>query len=210
MLFRLQAQHILLFTHIKNVSRFFTQRVTSPLPEVPIITYIMGLAILTSDNDGLEHSIVITVEDPHSLDSSCPVGGVHPCLVDGSLNVVLDGEEALLGPGSVGLGEHVVVSAVNLPGPCRTFGFEQYWERKQLESALHGRRLQSKQQSMGEWILGVRGERILVERAPTRATVRVVTKCAEAPRSKSATLFPANAVQKRRTRHACYRRGSTF
>lgn len=128
---------------------------TSPLPEVPIITYITGLAVMATDSHGVGHSIVITVKDPHSLDSSCPASGLSPCLADGALRVMLDGEEALLGPGSVVLGEDVVVSAVNLPGPCRTFGFEQYWERKKLENALHGRRLKNEQQTMGEWILGV-------------------------------------------------------
>lgn len=131
------------------------QRVTSPLPELPIITYITGLAVITTDSKGVEHSIDITAKNPHSLDSSCPKGGVSPCLADGSLNVFLDGEKALLGPGSVVLGENVVVSAVNLPGACRSFGFEEYWERKKLEPALHGRRLQSNHQSMAEWILGV-------------------------------------------------------
>ena len=141
---------------MKYVRVLRPQRVTSPLPEVPIITYITGLAVLTTDDKGLDHSIVISVKDPHSLDSSCLKGSVSPCLADGALRVVLDGEEALFGPGSVALGEDVVVSAVNLPGPCRTFGFEEYWERKKLENALHGRRLKSGQQSMAEWILGVR------------------------------------------------------
>lgn len=130
---------------------------TSPLPEVPTITYITGLAVVATDNEGLDHSIVIMVKDPHSLDSSCPTGESSPCLADGSLRVLLDGEEALFSPGSVVLGEDVVVSAVNLPGACRSFGFEKYWERKKLEYALHGRRVQSEQLNMGEWILGVSG-----------------------------------------------------
>lgn len=127
---------------------------TSPLPEVPTITYITGLAVVTTDNNGMDHSIVITVKDPHSLDSSCSAE-VSPCLADGSLRVVLDGEETLFGPGSVVLGEEVAVSAVNLPGACRSFGFERYWERKKQERALHGRRVQNVQLNMGEWILGV-------------------------------------------------------
>ncbi|CAM9189371.1 unnamed protein product [Ectocarpus sp. 12 AP-2014] len=47
------------------------------------------------------------------------------------------------------------VSAVNLPGACRSFGFEKYWERKKLEYAQAGdRRLSDKDQDMGDWILG--------------------------------------------------------
>ena len=93
-------------------------RVTSPVPSVPEITYITGLGITTTDTDGLDHTIVITVTDPHSLDSACPVG-VSPCLADGALTVQLDGKDALLAPGEVLLGPQVAISAVNLPGACR-------------------------------------------------------------------------------------------
>ena len=86
-----------------------------------------GLSVLTTDADDFDHSIVIEVKDPHSLESSCPAG-VSPCLADGSLRVVLDGEEALNAPGTVVLGEEVQVSAVNLPGACRSFGFEKVCE----------------------------------------------------------------------------------
>ena len=83
-----------------------------------------GLSVLTADADGFDHSIVIETKDPHSLASSCPAG-VSPCLADGSLRVLLDGEETLLAPGTVALGSDVEVSAVNLPGACRSFGFEK-------------------------------------------------------------------------------------
>lgn len=83
-----------------------------------------GLSVLTADADGFDHSIVIEVDEPHSLDSACPAG-VSPCLADGALRVTLDGEEALLAPGTVFLGQDVQVSAVNLPGQCRSFGFEK-------------------------------------------------------------------------------------
>lgn len=83
-----------------------------------------GLAILTTDTDGSDHSIVIEVKDPHNLASSCPAG-VSPCLADGSLRVLLDGEESLLSPGRVYLGPEVEISAANLPGACRSFGFEK-------------------------------------------------------------------------------------
>ena len=83
-----------------------------------------GLSVLTTDADGADHSIVIEAKDPHNLDSSCPAG-VSPCLADGSLRVVLDGEEALLAPGAVSLSQDVKISAANLPGACRSFGFEK-------------------------------------------------------------------------------------
>lgn len=131
-----------------------SMRVTAPVASMPDITYITGLSVITTDGEGQEHSIVISVKDPHSLESACPVEG-SPCLADGALSVTLDGEEKLFAPGTVALGEAVTVSAANLPGACRSFGFEQYWEKKMLEYAgMHGRRLAT-EQSMAEWILGV-------------------------------------------------------
>lgn len=129
------------------------QRVTSPVPSLPEITYITGLSILTTDANGEIHSVVIEVKNPHDIESSCPTG-VSPCLADGSLRVMLDGKEELSAPGSVTLADDVIVSAVNLPGECRSFGFDNYWARKKLQNALHGRHLG--EQTMGEWLLGVR------------------------------------------------------
>ncbi|CAB1119283.1 unnamed protein product [Ectocarpus sp. CCAP 1310/34] len=130
-------------------------RARSLVPSVPEITYITGLGITTTDANGLDHTIVITVTDPHSLDSACPVG-VSPCLADGALTVQLDGKHALLAPGEVLFGPQVAISAVNLPGACRSFGFEEYWERKKQEYARGGRRLPSstQMQAMSDWILG--------------------------------------------------------
>lgn len=93
-------------------------RVTAPLPDLPDITYITGLSVLTTGSDGLEHSIVIEVRDPHSLVSSCPAG-VSSCLGEGALAIYLDGEEAVSAPGTYALAPDVVVSAANLPGACR-------------------------------------------------------------------------------------------
>lgn len=125
-------------------------RVTSPVPHLPQITYITGLAVLAQDRDGYWHSVVITVKDPHTLESSCPAGS--SCLAEGALSVLLDGEENLAAPGKVYVTQDIVVTTANLPGECRTFGFEQYWEKKKLEYAQAGRRLGTPQ-DMGEWIL---------------------------------------------------------
>lgn len=90
-------------------------RVTSPVPSVPEITYITGISAKTADGNGVNHTIVITVADPHILDNGCH-DGVSPCLAEGALSVELDGEVALLAPGGVTLGPDVAISAVNLPG----------------------------------------------------------------------------------------------
>lgn len=126
-------------------------RITAPVPTVSAITYITGISIITTDSDGFYHSIVITVKEPHSLESVCSPG-ISPCLADGSLNVVLDGEAALSAPGSVILGPGVEVTAVNIPGECRSFGFETYWEKKKLEYGQDNRRM-TEAQDIGEWIL---------------------------------------------------------
>lgn len=104
-------------------SMHLNMRVTTPVPDRAEITYITGISVLTTDSAGLEHSIVITVKDPHSLESVCPTaedGRAFPCLADGALSVVLDGQEGgLMSPGSAKLAPDVVVDAVNLPGACR-------------------------------------------------------------------------------------------
>ena len=128
-------------------------RVTAPVPSVPAITYITGLSLLTTDIDGFEHTIVISVKQPHTQDTVCPPE-VSTCLADGSLGVVLDGEQVLLSPGTVMLAPGVEVSAVNLPGECRSFGFETYWEKKKMESPTSGRNLlAAEMMGMDEWIL---------------------------------------------------------
>lgn len=134
------------------LSMHLNMRVTAPIPSLPVITYITGLSLLTKDDDGVDHTIVITVKDPHSLESVCPEN-VQPCLADGSLNVVIDGDEVLIAPGTVKFGPGMQVTAVNIPGECRSFGYETYWERKKLEYAQSGRRLLAEALSIGEWIL---------------------------------------------------------
>lgn len=89
-----------------------------------------GLSVITIDEDDVDHSIVIEVKDPHSLDSACPAG-VSPCLADGALRVVIDGQETLAAPGSVFVGQGVEIMAANLPGACRSFGFEKVRNEKQ-------------------------------------------------------------------------------
>lgn len=70
-------------------------------------TIITGISINITESDGVDHTtiIVISVTDPHSLDSACP------CLTDSALSV----EIALFLPPAT------LPSAVNLSGPCRSF-----------------------------------------------------------------------------------------
>eukprot|EP00752_Nemacystus_decipiens_P004852 g4415.t1 len=135
-------------------SMHLNMRVTAPVPALPQITYITGISVITTDVQGIDHTIEITVTDPPNLDSSCPEG-VPPCLANGALSVKLDGRESLLSPGEVTLGPGVAISAVNLPGSCRSFGFEKYWERKKLQNAGDARRLDlvGFMHDMGAWIL---------------------------------------------------------
>ncbi|CAM9748361.1 unnamed protein product [Choristocarpus tenellus] len=73
---------------------------------------------------GRNHTVVITVEH---LQPKCLKDQV-PCIADGALSVIVDGDKA--GLGKVSLGGGVGVTAVNLPGECRPFWFEQYWLEK--------------------------------------------------------------------------------
>ena len=56
-------------------------RVTSPVAELPEITYSTGVSIMTTDDDGLDHSIVVQVTDPHSMESSCSEGAWRTALL---------------------------------------------------------------------------------------------------------------------------------
>lgn len=91
---------------------------TSPVPDLPEVTYITGISIATTDVDGDQHTIIIQVKDPHNIESACPAG-VMPCLAEDALSVEINGEEALLAPGAVSLAPNVAIAAVNLPGACR-------------------------------------------------------------------------------------------
>eukprot|EP00903_Cladosiphon_okamuranus_P016399 g15121.t1 len=175
-------------------SMHLNMRVNAPVPSVPEITYITGLSMITKDAESVDHTIEISVSDPRNLHSSCPEG-VYPCLAGGALSVKLDGHESLLSPGEVTLGPGVAISAVNLPGSCRSFGFEKYWERKKLQNAGGGRNLGlvGFMQDMGEWILAdptatnmdecaqyvaVAGETGLFDHASEHASFQIMTPTA--------------------------------
>lgn len=121
-------------------------------PSCPDIT---GVAIITPDLDHKMHTVIISVDEPHVLDSQC-ADDASPCLANGALTILLDDED-ITSPGEVTLGRGMSVGAVNLPGACRPFGFEKYWARKVLEAeqaAGAGRRLEEVTAvSMAEWVL---------------------------------------------------------
>ena len=130
-------------------------RITSPVCSLPDITYITGMSIINTDDDNLDHSIVISVADPHSLESSCPVG-MSQCLANGALRVDVNGEEIILAPGQITVAPGIAIAAVNLPGACRSFGFEKYWEWKKLELLTQSSRTlraMNMLQDMSDWIL---------------------------------------------------------
>ena len=109
-------------------------RVTAPLVDLSIVTYITGMSVQAEDNDGVGHSIVVYVSDTSVLDTSCPADG-QPCIGDGALTVLLDGVP-VTSPGRQDLGPGVSFVAANIPGECRPFGFEQHWQRKVREAEL--------------------------------------------------------------------------
>ncbi|CAM9792957.1 unnamed protein product [Choristocarpus tenellus] len=137
--------------HDKRVS--LNMRVTAPVPGVDLITYITGIGMVLTGNDGENHTVVITVENPENLQPKCPKEEV-PCIADGALSVIVDGDKARLG--KVSLGGGVSIVAVNLPGECRPFGFERYWlEKSKLSEQIvvdQSRRLFS-DVPMEDWIL---------------------------------------------------------
>ena len=64
-------------------------RVTAPLPEeFPDRQLITGLSVLSEG-----HSLVVQVKNPYDINTDgCP-RGISPCLANGGLSAVVDGEE---------------------------------------------------------------------------------------------------------------------
>ena len=128
-------------------------RVTAPIADLPGVTYITGISIQTDDEDGVGHSIVLFVSNPSVLQTSCPVDG-QPCIGEGALTVLVDGVRVTR-PGQTDLGPGVSIAAANIPGECRPFGFEQYWQLKVREAELlaaQSRRRLSASPTMDRWI----------------------------------------------------------
>eukprot|EP00752_Nemacystus_decipiens_P010635 g9472.t1 len=127
-------------------------RVTAPLPdEFPDRQLITSLVVLSNG-----HSLVIEVENPYTIDTDgCPEG-VSPCLANGGLRMVVDGQdvdELLRFSRHVPVADGAMtVSASNLPVECRQFGGDKIWARVYQE-ILDGRRQLLSGESLEEWIL---------------------------------------------------------
>ena len=124
---------------------------TAPLPEnFPDRQLITGLSVLSEG-----HSIVIEVKNPYDTSTSgCP-SGISPCLSDGGLRVVIDGEEVeyLLGfSRDENVVDGITLSASNLPAECRQFGGDKVWARM-YEEMLQGSRQLALDETFEDWIL---------------------------------------------------------
>eukprot|EP00752_Nemacystus_decipiens_P007470 g6673.t1 len=127
-------------------------RLTAPLPEeFPDRQLVTGLSVLS---DG--HSLTIEVENPYTVDTGgCPED-VSPCLANGGLRIVVDGQEVnelLQFSRQVPVADGaILVSASNLPVECRQFGGDKIWARMYQEM-MEGRRELLGGESLEDWIL---------------------------------------------------------
>eukprot|EP00903_Cladosiphon_okamuranus_P010197 g9656.t1 len=128
-------------------------RLTAPLPdEFPDRQLITGLSVLSEG-----HSLVIEVDHPYTIDTDgCPED-VSPCLANGGLRMLVDGQKAngllrfsRLVPVADGA---ILVSASNLPVECRQFGGDKIWALQYEEMMLEGRRQLVDDESLEDWIL---------------------------------------------------------
>ncbi|CAM9752627.1 unnamed protein product, partial [Choristocarpus tenellus] len=100
-------------------------------------------------------TVEILVNDTTNIQTFCGHG--KSCLADGALTVRLNGIE-VTAPAHYFVGNGMEVSTANLPGECRPFGFEKYWQRKVHEAELATQSEQSSRalrdvKDMDEWIL---------------------------------------------------------
>eukprot|EP00903_Cladosiphon_okamuranus_P010196 g9655.t1 len=115
-------------------------RLTAPLPhDFPDRQLITGLSVLSEGS-----SLFIDVEHPYTIDTDgCPED-VSPCLANGGLRMVVDGQKAdelLRFSSQVPVTDGAIsVSASNLPVECRQFGGDRIWACQYEEMMLEGRR----------------------------------------------------------------------
>ncbi|CAM9475491.1 unnamed protein product [Hapterophycus canaliculatus] len=127
-------------------------RLTAPLPdEFPDRQLMTSLAVLSGGD-----SLVIEVENPYTIDTDgCP-DGISPCLANGGLRIIVNGQEVdelLRYSKQVPVADGAMtVSASNLPVECRQFGGDRMWARLYQEM-LDGRRQLLGGESLEEWIL---------------------------------------------------------
>lgn len=115
-------------------------RLTAPMKEeFPDRQLVSAISLLTGD----DHSLVVEVKDPyHTETDGCPEDWSVPCLAEGGVRILIDGEEsdAMQTPSdSVHLPGGVVISAANLLPECRPFGGDRIWAA-QYDEMLAGHR----------------------------------------------------------------------
>ena len=125
--------------------------------EFPDRQLISAVSVLT--DNGL-HSLVAEVKNPYTTTTSgCPDDLSVPCLADGGLRILVDGEEsaAMQAPAkNVRLpgGSPIVVSVANLRAECPIFGGDLIWATKFGEIMSDHRNLRSPGAvSFADWIL---------------------------------------------------------
>eukprot|EP00903_Cladosiphon_okamuranus_P011803 g11091.t1 len=127
-------------------------RLTTPLPETfPDRQLMTSLSVMSEG-----HSLVIDVEDPYTIDTDgCPED-VSPCLANGGLRIVVDGQEVdelLRFSRQVPVADGTIsLSASHLPVECRQFGGDGIWAHMYQEM-LEGRRVLLAEESLEDWIL---------------------------------------------------------
>ena len=126
-------------------------RLTAPLPEeFPDRQLITGLSVLSKG-----HSLIIEVENPYDIDTNgCPPG-ISPCLANGGLRAIVDGEEVeslLRFSRDKYVVDGITVSASNLPAECRQFGGDKIWARL-YDEMLKGTRTLADKEKFEDWIL---------------------------------------------------------
>ena len=78
--------------HDRNTA--INTRITAPVPDVQDITYITGLGLSLTGTDSIVHTVEIVIDNPHDLNPTCDTSNGAPCLADGALTVLVDGEHA--------------------------------------------------------------------------------------------------------------------
>ena len=131
---------------------YINVRLTAPLPDEYAHRQLMTSMSVMSEG----HSLVIEVESPYTIDTNgCPED-ISPCLANGGLRMVVDGqemEELLRFSRQVPVADGAIsVSASNLPVECRQFGGDKIWARMYQEM-LEGRRQLFGVESLEDWIL---------------------------------------------------------
>ena len=126
-------------------------RVTAPLPEeFPDRQLITGLSVMSEG-----HSLVVEVDNPYDVSTSgCP-DGASPCLANGGLRALVDGEEVeglLRFSRDAYVVDGITFSASNLPAECRQFGGDKSWARM-YDEMLQGTRELAPMETFEDWIL---------------------------------------------------------